>query len=144
MQILMSVLWVLTTVQGMLTATILKAVLIAYAMRDTLVMELFVTVNMQNLHSTLPLCLNEHLSYKKVVTGLKMMAGSNHESCLKAFLVYSCLSKLHGAFKQHKTQTKRHATTTKLQQTRSPRAHIVFDVLLSQNSRRTPRTYEQL
>ena len=106
MQILMSVLWVLTTVRGMLTATILKAVLIAYAMRDTLVLELFVTVNLQNLHSTLPLCLNEHLSYKKVVNGPKMMTGSNHESSLKAFLLYSCLSKLHGAFKQHKTQAK--------------------------------------
>ena len=50
MQILMSVLWVLTTVQRMLTAAISKAVLIAYAMRDTLVMELFVMVNMHNIH----------------------------------------------------------------------------------------------
>ena len=53
MQILMSVLWVLTTVQGMLLVPIQLAVTCVHAMRDTLVMDLYVKVNIMVFEFTL-------------------------------------------------------------------------------------------
>ena len=101
-------------------------------------------------------CTTNNNKNKRGVAGPKMATGSIiiSKGCKRAVCQLSCSIAVFLSFTGHSNRTK-HAQTTprnhhdplmakKRRQTRSARAHGVFGVLPSQNSRRTPRTFEQL